>query len=116
MAKSIVITGSAGLIGSEAVKFFCERDFNVIGIDNNSRAYFFGPEASTAWNRERLEKQFKNYAHFQTDIRDQEAINKIFEDNDIELVIHTAAQPSHDWAAKEPLTDFTINALGTHII
>ena len=113
MPKTAIITGSAGLIGSEAVRFFCERDFNVIGIDNNSRAYFFGPAASTAWNRERLEKQFQNYVHFQTDIRDVEAIEKIFQDNKVDLVIHTAAQPSHDWAAKEPLTDFTINANGT---
>lgn len=116
MSKTVIITGSAGLIGSEAVKFFCERDFKVVGVDNNSRAYFFGPEASTDWNRKRLEKQFKNYKHFQTDIRNQDAIEKIFQDNKVDLVIHTAAQPSHDWAAKEPITDFTINANGTLIM
>jgi len=111
--ETILVTGSAGLIGSEAVRFFAEKDFKVIGVDNNAREYFFGSNASTDWNRQRLEKKYKNYEHLSLDIRDIEAIEKIFKKNDISLVIHTAAQPSHDWAAREPITDFTINALGT---
>lgn len=111
--KTVLVTGSAGLIGSEAVRFFSEKGFNVIGIDNNAREYFFGKNASTNWNRKRLEKKYKNYNHLSIDIRDEEAINKTFKRNLIDLVIHTAAQPSHDWAAREPMTDFTINALGT---
>lgn len=115
-SKKILITGSAGLIGSEAVKFFCERDFEVIGIDNNMRQYFFGNDASTQWNREKLKKSFKNYTHIQSDIRDEKEIEKVFKKYKIDLIIHTAAQPSHDWAAKEPLTDFTVNALATLIL
>lgn len=112
----VIITGSAGLIGSEAAEFFAGLGFDIIGIDNNMRAYFFGDEASTQWNRERLQESLgKKYRHYDLDIRDREAISKIFRElaSDIALVIHTAAQPSHDWAAKEPDTDFSINANGT---
>ncbi|MBA3758284.1 NAD-dependent epimerase/dehydratase family protein [Candidatus Saccharibacteria bacterium] len=116
MTKTVLITGSAGLIGSEAVRYFAEKEFKVIGIDNNSRKYFFGDAASTDWNRSRLEKNHKNYTHHAVDIRDEGKIEEIFKNNDISLVIHTAAQPSHDWAAKEPLTDFTINSVGTLIM
>lgn len=116
MGKSILVTGSAGLIGSESVRFFCRRGFEVIGIDNDSRRYFFGPSASTSWNRRLLEKRFPNYIHHSIDIRDQTKINNVVRRYKPDLIIHTAAQPSHDWAAKEPLTDFTINALGTHIM
>lgn len=110
-----IITGSAGLIGSEAVKFFHEKGFDIIGIDNNMRKYFFGEDGSTAWNRKCLESTLNNYRHLDIDIRNQEKIDAIFKDlgEDIELVIHTAAQPSHDWAASEPITDFTVNANGT---
>lgn len=112
--KKALITGSAGLIGSEATKFFAEKGFEIYGIDNNMRAYFFGTEASTDWSRKSLEEQFKNqYVHYKIDIRDQEKLEKLFKKNKFDLIIHTAAQPSHDWAAKEPITDFTINALGT---
>ena len=113
--KTIIITGSAGLIGSESVKFFHEKGFNVVGIDNDMRAYFFGQEASTAWVTESLKSTFNNYQHFNIDIRDYEGLEIIFKEysGEIEGVIHTAAQPSHDWAAKEPLTDFSINANGT---
>lgn len=113
MSKKVLITGSAGLIGSESVKFFAEKDFDIVGIDNDMRAYFFGKEASTSWNRKLLEKKYKNYKHYGLDIRDQEKLEKIFREYKFDLIIHTAAQPSHDWAAKEPLTDFSVNALGT---
>lgn len=113
MAKKVLVTGAAGLVGSESVSFFCERDFEVYGIDNDMRAYFFGSEASTSWNRKRLEEKYKNYKHYSFDIRDKENIGKLFKKYKFDLIIHTAAQPSHDWAAKEPLTDFSINAIAT---
>ncbi len=115
MQAIIIITGSAGLIGSESVKFYSEKGYKVIGIDNNMRKYFFGDEASTAWNCENLNKQFSEYEHYDIDIRNFDDIADIFKkhENRIECVLHTAAQPSHDWAAKEPLTDFTVNANGT---
>lgn len=113
--KKMLVTGSAGLIGSESVKFFIEKGFDVIGIDNNMRSYFFGEEASTEWSKNNLISQFKEkYKHISVDIRDFDALQKIFKKNKFDLIIHTAAQPSHDWAAKEPLTDFSVNALGTH--
>ena len=113
--KIALITGSGGLIGSESVSFFSDKFDLVIGIDNNLRQYFFGKEASTDWNRNRLQSQFSNYRDHSTDIRDYPELEKIFAlyGTDISLIIHTAAQPSHDWAAKEPLTDFSVNATGT---
>jgi CDP-paratose 2-epimerase len=110
-----IVTGSAGLIGSEAVKFFSSRFDMVVGIDNNLRQYFFGKEGSSDWNRRRLEAGFSNYRHHSTDIRDTAAMELLFAEynKDIRLVLHTAAQPSHDWAAREPFTDFTVNANGT---
>ena len=113
--ETVIITGSNGLIGSEAVKFFHQKGFRIIGIDNNMRKYFFGEEASTQKNKDLFEKQFSNYVHYTTDIRDEKAIETIFSkySSDIKCIIHTAAQPSHDWAAREPQTDFTINANGT---
>ena len=111
----VVVTGSAGLIGSEAVRFFYDQGHDVVGIDNDMRAYFFGEEASTHWNRDRLIKDLPGYTHYDLDLRDYEGIIKLFQkySDDIQLVIHAAAQPSHDWAAFEPITDFTINANGT---
>ncbi|MEK7166497.1 MAG: NAD-dependent epimerase/dehydratase family protein [Patescibacteria group bacterium] len=114
--KKILITGSAGLIGSEAVKFFCERDFEVLGIDNDMRQYFFGKEASTKWNKNLLISSYKNYQHYNVDIRQEKSLAEIFQKNNFDLIIHTAAQPSHDWAAKEPLVDFTVNALATLLL
>jgi CDP-paratose 2-epimerase len=114
-----VITGSAGLIGSEAAVFFADQGLDIVGIDNDMRRVFFGDEASTRWNRERLEKEVgKRYQHLDLDIRDENEIGRIFKrySNDISVVIHTAAQPSHDWAAKEPMTDFSINATGTVVL
>lgn len=112
--KIALVTGSGGLIGSESVEFFAPRFDLVLGIDNDMRKYFFGEEASTRWNTNRLES-LVNYRHFKADIRDQVALEKIFNEysRDIALIIHTAAQPSHDWAVKEPFTDFTVNANGT---
>jgi CDP-paratose 2-epimerase len=111
----VIVTGSAGLIGSEASKFFHGKGYRIIGIDNDMRAYFFGQEASTSWNRDKLEKDLPGYTHYSSDIRDYPSIEKIFSkySSDIKAVIHTAAQPSHDWAAKEPFTDFGVNATGT---
>ena len=110
-----IITGSAGLIGSEAVKFFDSLGMQIVGIDNDMRQVFFGEEASTKWNRERLEKETSNYQHYDVDIRDYAKIEEIFQHfgQDISLIIHTAAQPSHDWAAKDPFADFSVNANGT---
>lgn len=114
--KTALITGSAGLIGSEAVRYFSNKGFKVLGIDNDLRKYFFGLSASTSWNRNKLKREIEDYTHFNVDIRNEKKIEEIFKNNKIDLIIHTAAQPSHDWAAKEPLTDFTINALGTLIL
>ena len=113
--KVCLITGSAGLIGSEAVVFFASKFDLIVGIDNDMRQYFFGNEASTSWNVKYLIESHDNYKHYDIDIRNQEDLKKIFEEygKDIALVVHTAAQPSHDWAAKEPFTDFTVNANGT---
>lgn len=110
-----LVTGSGGLIGGESVEFFADKFDLVVGIDNDMRAYFFGEGSSTAWNRNRLSEKFSNYRHYSADIRNVEDLRKIFAEYnaDIKLVVHTAAQPSHDWAAKEPFTDFTVNANGT---
>jgi CDP-paratose 2-epimerase len=112
----VIVTGSAGLVGSETVERYCGLGGDVIGIDNDMRRQFFGDEASTAWNRNALLRRFPNqYKHLDADIRDQRAIEATFRRHgrDIALVVHAAAQPSHDWAAREPLTDFTVNANGT---
>lgn len=113
-----LVTGSAGLIGSESVAFLSEKFDLVIGIDNDLRQYFFGAEASTDWNRNRIQEAFPNYKHYSADIRSEEAIGAIFAEygQDIKLVVHTAAQPSHDWAAREPFMDFTVNANGTLVM
>ncbi len=113
--KICVITGSGGLIGSEAVDFFASKFDLIVGIDNDMRRYFFGDGASTDWNIKRLKETHANYKHYNIDIRDEAGLDSIFREygKDIALVLHTAAQPSHDWAAKEPKTDFTVNANGT---
>ena len=113
-----LVTGSGGLIGSEAAKFFAEKGFEVVGVDNNMRAYFFGEEASTVWNRKKVEDQLGGaYTHVEADIRDDKAIAGVFKKHGkFDIIIHTAAQPSHDWAAREPYTDFTVNANGTLVM
>jgi CDP-paratose 2-epimerase len=113
--SAIIVTGAAGLIGSETCKRFHGEGFEVAGMDNDMRARFFGPEASTQGTRQRLEASLKNYRHHGVDIRDEEAVAGIFKryGRDIQAVVHTAAQPSHDWAAREPQTDFGVNAVGT---
>ena len=114
----VIVTGSCGLIGSETVSYFCEKGFDVIGIDNNMRKFFFGEDGSILWNKKRLEKKYKNYRHYAIDIRDEKKIENLFSKfkKDIVLVVHAAAQPSHDWAARDPKTDFTVNAVGTLVM
>jgi CDP-paratose 2-epimerase len=117
--STVIVTGSAGLIGSESVHFFIARGFNVVGIDNDMRSFFFGASASTEWNRNLLKDQYGDrYRHYNLDIRDRAAIENLFQEysSEIALIIHTAAQPSHDWAAKDPHTDFTVNANGTLVL
>jgi CDP-paratose 2-epimerase len=113
--QTIIVTGSSGLIGNEAARFFHARGFRVAGIDNDMRAYFFGDNASTRPTLAKLKKDLPGYIHYNTDIRNYDELVKIFSEynSSIAAVIHTAAQPSHDWAAREPLTDFSINATGT---
>src|SRR5215203_3144624 len=113
-----LITGSAGLIGSEAVSYFAKQGFDIVGIDNDMRRRFFGDEASTIPNLERIKRVIPTYEHHDTDIRDETAVFEIFKryGDEISLVIHTAAQPSHDWAARAPFTDFTVNANGTLVL
>lgn len=114
----VIVTGSCGLIGSETVSFFAEKGFDVAGIDNNMRKSFFGQDGSILWNKQRLEKQHKNYRHYFADIRSEHKINSIFKKygKNIVLIVHAAAQPSHDWAAKDPMVDFGVNAVGTLVL
>lgn len=111
-----LVTGSGGLIGSEAARHFAKLGLTVVGIDNDMRGYFFGKDGSTAWNVAQLRTELgASYEHHDIDIRDRDALAKVFAryGKDIAVVIHTAAQPSHDWAVKEPFTDFDVNAVGT---
>jgi CDP-paratose 2-epimerase len=113
-----IVTGSAGLIGSETSRRFHAAGLDIVGIDNDMRARFFGPEASTTANRRTLEQSLNRYRHCDLDIRDEAGVNALFQQHGacIQLVVHTAAQPSHDWAAHEPLTDFSVNATGTLLL
>jgi len=110
-----IITGAGGLIGAEAARFFTRKGLAVVGVDNDMRAQFFGPAASTRWSALALKRDLPFYTHVEADIRDGDAIGRLFSryGRNIALVVHAAAQPSHDWAAREPLTDFTVNANGT---
>lgn len=111
----VIVSGSAGLVGSESVRFFAAEGFDVVGIDNDMRRHFFGDDASTAWCRRQLEAEVKGYRHSELDIRNVEGIDALFGKygRAVSAVIHAAAQPSHDWAARDPQTDFTVNANGT---
>ncbi|MFQ5449676.1 MAG: NAD-dependent epimerase/dehydratase family protein [Nitrospinaceae bacterium] len=113
-----VVTGSLGLIGSEAVRFLDAKGMRVLGVDNDMRRAFFGDAASSLWNRDALEKDCPGYRHHPLDIRSEKDMDRLFGEygGDIKLIIHAAAQPSHDWAAKDPATDFTINANGTLVL
>jgi CDP-paratose 2-epimerase len=122
--KAAIVTGSSGLIGSQTVKFLIAKGYYVVGIDNDMRSYFFGPEASTKESEDKMVLDYgrENFNPLKADIRDYETLDVIFtglkqevEEGvlDFDMLVHTAAQPSHDWAAKEPLTDFSVNAIGT---
>ena len=115
---TVIVTGAAGLIGAETVRHFARLGCRVAGIDNDMRSYFFGAGASTDWSRRQLEGELPDYVHHAADIRDQPAIDRVFAHygQDVALVVHCASQPSHDWAAKEPMTDFTVNATGTLVV
>lgn len=110
-----IVTGSGGLIGSESVRTLTREGFDVIGVDNDMRAQFFGPEASTRRTTEELAGRFDTFRPLALDIRDREGVEKLFAEvaPHLELVVHTAAQPSHDWAARDPHWDFSVNAVGT---
>jgi CDP-paratose 2-epimerase len=112
----VLVTGSSGLIGSEAVAHFDSLGHQVVGIDNNMRRLFFGPPGDTAWNLARLREQTQRFAHHDLDIRDRERVGRLFREHRFDLVIHCAAQPSHDKAREIPLVDFEVNALGTLIL
>lgn len=116
MKKICLITGSAGLVGAEATQFFIDKGFKVVGIDNFLRGYFFGEAASTESVQDKLSEKYpKDFAPFKCDIRNYFKLSKIFSEykDKINLVIHCAAQPSHDWSATDPITDFEVNAVGT---
>ena len=110
--RTAIITGSAGLIGSETVKRFAQEGARVVGIDNDMRAQFFGVEASTKKSRDDLITNVRDYEHHDLDIRDASAVIELFKRHQgkIDAIVHTASQPSHDWAARDPQTDFTVNA------
>jgi len=109
----VLVTGSSGLIGSEAVEYYDREGHEVVGIDNNMRADFFGPKGDTLWNLSRLKDRTQHFEHYNIDIRDRVAVFQLFEEKSFDLIIHCAAQPSHDKACQIPLLDFEVNALGT---
>ena len=111
--REVLVTGSCGLIGSEVARSFHARGFSVTGIDNNQRAVFFGPDGDTSWVLGRLRAEIPDYRHAAIDIRDRDAVLALMKDLKPDLIIHTAAQPSHDRAAAIPFLDFEVNALGT---
>jgi CDP-paratose 2-epimerase len=113
MSKNCLVTGSSGLIGSEVALFFHGRGFAIHGVDNNQREAFFGPQGNTRWNQERLRRTLPGFVHHELDIRDRNAVLKLIETLKPDVIIHTAAQPSHDLAASIPFDDFDVNAGGT---
>jgi CDP-paratose 2-epimerase len=113
MSKICLVTGSSGLIGSEVATFFHGRGFTVHGVDNNQREAFFGPQGSTRWNQQRLIISLLGYTHHELDIRDRAGVLRLVETLKPAVIVHTAAQPSHDLAARMPFDDFDVNAVGT---
>lgn len=111
--SKLLVTGSAGLIGSEVCVYFTQQGWDVCGLDSNMRAAFFGPEGDTLWNRRRLETHLSGYRHYDVDIRDREAVLKVVQEVKPDAIVHAAAQPSHDLAAQMPFEDFDTNAVGT---
>lgn len=111
--KKLIVTGSAGLIGSEVVSFFAKRDWQIVGVDNNMRADFFGENGDTLWNTHRLSSEYNNYTHHNIDIRDRVSVAEFIKKVKPDAIVHTAAQPSHDLAASRPFDDFDVNAVGT---
>src|SRR5262249_7179811 len=111
--KTLLVTGSSGLIGSEVVAHFARSAWNVVGVDNNQRADFFGPAGDTRWNQRRLIAEWKTFSHRELDIRDRNGVSKLIDDVRPGLIVHPAAQPSHDLAASRPFDDFDTNAVGT---
>ena len=111
--NKLLVTGSSGLIGSEVVNYFCKEGWQVYGIDNNQRADFFGSAGDTRWNQKRLLETHQNFQHVELDIRDRLGILHCLETLRPNMVVHTAAQPSHDLAASRPFDDFDVNAVGT---
>lgn len=111
--KRLLVTGSSGLIGSEVAEYFCRLGWTVTGVDNNQRADFFGPQGDTRWNQRRLSATFQGFEHHELDIRERARVLECLEQLRPDMVVHTAAQPSHDLAAKRPFDDFDVNAVGT---
>jgi CDP-paratose 2-epimerase len=111
--KKILVTGSSGLIGSEVCKYFSSKNFSIFGIDNNQRAVFFGPDGDTRWNQKRLIAEIPNFSHNEIDIRHRDKVLAFIKNLKPDLIVHTAAQPSHDRAASIPFDDFDVNAVGT---
>jgi CDP-paratose 2-epimerase len=111
--QTCLVTGSSGLIGSEVSAYFHERDFVVHGVDNNQREIFFGPQGNTRWNERRLQQAPSHFMHHELDIRNRTGVLQLVETLKPSVIIHTAAQPSHDLAAKIPFDDFDVNAVGT---
>lgn len=109
----LLVTGSSGLIGSEVVEHFCSKGWNVYGVDNNNRADFFGPQGDTRWNQYRLEESYSNFEHHELDIRNRKEVLSLVQHVEPDAIVHTAAQPSHDLAARRPFDDFDVNAVGT---
>ncbi|CCW36227.1 nucleoside-diphosphate-sugar epimerase [Chthonomonas calidirosea] len=111
--KKILVTGSSGLIGSEVCTYFAHEGWEVHGADNNARAFFFGPQGDTRWNQQRLQRELPNFVHHELDVRDRPAVLRLLETLRPDAIVHTAAQPSHDLAARMPFEDFDTNAVGT---
>src|SRR3954466_3188232 len=113
MTRTLLVTGSSGLIGSEVVSHFAAHGWRVFGVDNNQRADFFGPQGDTRWNQQRLIETLPSFSHVELDIRDRTGVGKLVQELKPSVIVHTAAQPSHDLAASRPFDDFDVNAVGT---